>query len=229
MRRNYISPEFQYNKVFGTFKMSEDCAFFGSKMLEIEDSISILSDNLVYNQLLTNEQLDESVEKNLPDIVYDATIDKSVNHRLELDLNQSDALKRGQAKWIITIELKTILTNYIFTTLKKYRTFEGVRNTMVVSNNVDTAIYDYINKNVYSRYFLSKVEFFLSPVDLCGDGTLQYANEFDQFIESDTSKVTDFQSETSFDGSEVRLLFSQKKNAEDFSFKYYFNLYFEKL
>jgi len=229
MRRNYISPEFQYNNVYGTFKMSEDSAFFGSKMLEIEDSINILSDNLVYNQLSTNEQLDESTEKNLPDIIYDANVDKSVNHKLELDLNQTESQKRGQAKWILSIELKTILNNYIFATMKKYRTFEGVRNSMVVSNNVDSAIYDYINKNVYSRYKLSKVDFFLSPVDLCGDGTLQYENEFDQFVESDSSKITDFQTQTSFDGTEVKLLFSQKKNAEEFSFKYYFNLYFEKL
>ena len=87
MRRNYISPEFQYDQVYGTFKMSEDSAFFGSKMLEIEDSINILSDNLIYNQLSTNEQIDESTEKNLPEIVYDATVDKGINHKLELDLS----------------------------------------------------------------------------------------------------------------------------------------------
>jgi hypothetical protein len=229
MRRNYISPEFQYDQVYGTFKMSEDSAFFGSKMLEIEDSIDILSDNLVYNQLSTNEQIDESTEKNLPEIVYDATVDKGVNHKIELDLNQTDAQKKTQAKWILTIELKTIINNYIFATLKKYRTFEGVRNSIVLSNNVDIAIYDYINRNVYSRYKLLRVEFFILPVDLCGDGTLQYSNEFDQFIESDANKITDFQTQTSSDGSEIRLLFAQKKNAEEFSFKYYFNLYFEKL
>ena len=229
MRRNYISPEFQYDQVYGTFKMSEDSAFFGSKMLEIEDSINILSDNLVYNQLSTNEQIDESTEKNLPEIVYDATVDKGVNHKIELDLNQTDAQKKTQAKWILTIELKTIINNYIFATLKKYRTFEGVRNSIVLSNNVDIAIYDYINRNVYSRYKLLRVEFFILPVDLCGDGTLQYSNEFDQFIESDKNKITDFQTQTSSDGSEIRLLFAQKNNAEEFSFKYYFNLYFEKL
>jgi hypothetical protein len=128
--------------------MSEDAAFFGSKMLEIEDSINILSDNLIYNQLSTNEQIDESTEKNLPEIVYDATVDKGVNHKIELDLNQTDAQKKTQAKWILTIELKTILNNFIFATLKKYRTFEGVRNSIVLSNNVDIAIYDYINRNV---------------------------------------------------------------------------------
>lgn len=229
MRRNYISPEFQYDQVYGTFKMSEDSAFFGSKMLEIEDYINILSDNLVYNQLSTNEQIDESTEKNLPEIVYDATVDKGVNHKIELDLNQTDAQKKTQAKWILTIELKTIINNYIFATLKKYRTFEGVRNSIVLSNNVDIAIYDYINRNVYSRYKLLRVEFFILPVDLCGDGTLQYSNEFDQFIESDKNKITDFQTQTSSDGSEIRLLFAQKNNAEEFSFKYYFNLYFEKL
>jgi hypothetical protein len=206
--------------------MSEDSAFFGSKMLEIEDSIDILSDNLVYNQLLTNEQIDESTEKNLPEIVYDATVDKGINHKIELDLNQTDAQKKTQAKWILTIELKTIINNYIFATLKKWRTFEGVENSMTLNNNVDVAIREYIDYNVINRFSLDRVEFFLLNEDFVTNGGLKYGNIFDKNI---TQQFTKFETETSVNQFDVILKFYQGANANKFNFKYYFNLYYNKI
>jgi hypothetical protein len=229
MNRNYISPEFEYKKVFGTLKMSEDVSFFSSKMLEIEDSLNVLSDNLIYYQLDTNEQLDEDTEKSLPEIIYDATIDKKSNHSIKLDLNQTDQQKLDKARWVIEIDLKKILRNYIFALLKKNRTFNGVRNTMVISNNVNTSITEYIEKNIISRYKYSKIDLYNFPIDLGAEGILQYNNQYDQFIESDVNKITDFESVTKSDGSSVKISFNQKRRAQDFAFRYYFNLYFEKL
>jgi len=228
MRRTYISPEFIYNRVYGTLNMREDCAFFGSKMMEIEDSLSILKDNLVYYQAGNGEQRDLDNELELPEIVYDATIDKNVNHRLAFGV-QTDDEKRDLTKWVLTINLKTIMRNYLFATLKRYRTFEGVKNEHVLENSVDTAIFDYIDKNIYSRYTVDKLEIFLLPVDLCGDNTLQYKNIFDPFIEGDANKFTTFTPVYTEDNSLVQISFKQTKNAEDFSFKYYYNIYFKKL
>ena len=229
MNRNYISPEFEYKKVFGTLKMTEDVSFFSSKMLEIEDSLNVLSDNLIYYQLDTNEQLDEDTEKSLPEIIYDATVDKKSNHTIMLDLNQTAQQKLDKARWIIEIDLKKILRNYIFALLKKNRTFNGVRNTMVISNNVNTSITEYIENNIISRYKFSKIDLYNFPIDLGAEGILQYNNQYDQFIESDGNKITDFESVTKADGSSVKISFNQKRRAQDFAFRYYFNLYFEKL
>ena len=229
MNRNYISPEFEYKQVFGTLKMTEDVSFFSSKMLEIEDSLNVLSDNLIYYQLDTNEQLDEDTEKSLPEIIYDATVDKKSNHTIMLDLNQTAQQKLDKARWIIEIDLKKILRNYIFALLKKNRTFNGVRNTMVISNNVNTSITEYIEKNIISRYKFSKIDLYNFPIDLGAEGILQYNNQYDQFIESDGNKITDFESVTKADGSSVKISFNQKRRAQDFAFRYYFNLYFEKL
>ena len=229
MNRNYVSPEFEYKKVFGTLKMTEDVSFFSSKMLEIEDSLNVLSDNLIYYQLDTNEQLDEDTEKSLPEIIYDATVDKKSNHTIMLDLNQTAQQKLDKARWIIEIDLKKILRNYIFALLKKNRTFNGVRNTMVISNNVNTSITEYIENNIISRYKFSKIDLYNFPIDLGAEGILQYNNQYDQFIESDGNKITDFESVTKADGSSVKISFNQKRRAQDFAFRYYFNLYFEKL
>jgi hypothetical protein len=54
MRRSYISPEFEYNRVFGTLNMKEESSFFGSKMLEIEDSLELHNQGIVYFQNLLN-------------------------------------------------------------------------------------------------------------------------------------------------------------------------------
>jgi hypothetical protein len=146
-----------------------------------------------------------------------------------LDLNQTAQQKLDKARWIIEIDLKKILRNYIFALLKKNRTFNGVRNTMVISNNVNTSITEYIEKNIISRYKFSKIDLYNFPIDLGAEGILQYNNQYDQFIESDGNKITDFESVTKADGSSVKISFNQKRRAQDFAFRYYFNLYFEKL
>ena len=79
MRRSYISPEFKYDKVFGTYNMLEQSSFFGSKMLEIEDTISISNQSILYYQTSNKEQLDISVENSLPSIIYVSSDDKLQN------------------------------------------------------------------------------------------------------------------------------------------------------
>ena len=120
MRRTYISPEFKYEKVYGTFNMLEQSSFFGSKMLEIEDSITIGQQSILYYQTSNKEQLDASVENSLPSIVYNSSDDKLANHTLLKDEAQSAYELDNNTKWILDINLNNILSNYIFATLKQY-------------------------------------------------------------------------------------------------------------
>ena len=50
MRRTYISPEYYYNNVYGTFNMVEESNFFGAKMLEVEDMIPIDKQDISNNK-----------------------------------------------------------------------------------------------------------------------------------------------------------------------------------
>lgn len=233
MRRTYISPEFQYQKVYGTFNMMEHSSFFGSKMLEIDDNISIANDNIIYYQLENGEQLDSASEQRLTPplspVVYNTIVDKGNNHKLMIDDSQSESDKDGKARWILDIQLQSILRNYIFASMKKYRTFEGVTNNMTVNNSVDAAIKEYIDKNVLNRYKFTKVELFLQSVDLLTVGGLKYKNTYDSTIESTSTIYTKFQSETDANDLDIRLTFYQDKPATQYAFNYYFNLYFEKL
>jgi hypothetical protein len=233
MRRTYISPEFQYKKVYGTFNMMEHSSFFGSKMLEIDDSISIKNDTIIYYQLDNGEQLDAASEERLTTelspIIYNAVVNKSNNHKLMIDDSQSDSDKDGKARWILDIQIQSILRDYIFASMKKYRTFESVTNNMTVNNSVNAAMKEYIDKNVLSRYKFTKVEFFIQSVDLLTIGGLKYGNKYDSTIESPSTIYTKFQSDTDANDLDIRLTFYQDKPASQYAFNYYFNLYFEKL
>ena len=155
MRRSYISPEYVDNKVYGTLNMVEESNFFGSKMLDIENSISIGTQDIIYYQNLKGEQIDYSVESSLQSYVYSPSTDKNSNHTLVLDESQPKYQLDKNTRWVLTINLKEILGNYLFGTMKKYRTFEGLKSDMTRYSNVDVALKSYVSFNVLDRYKLS--------------------------------------------------------------------------
>jgi hypothetical protein len=229
MRRNYISPEFESNEVFGTYNMVEESNFFGAKMLEIEDSILINNQNIIYYQMPNGEQLDLSVENTLQSYVYSAANAKEKNQILTIDPTQTDYTKENLTTWTLDLNLKGILSDYLFAELKTWRTFEGIRTNMNSYNDVNTAINNYINFNVIDRYKLSRIDLYLRYKDLRSQNLLRYKNAWNSDIVSPTNIHTKFQSEMSVDGGYTKITFSQQQPSSLYTFEYFFNLYFEKL
>ena len=93
MRRNYISPEYQHKRVYGSYNMVEESNFFGSKMLDIEDLITIEKQDLVYYQNSKGEQIDFPTESLIKSINYSTIKDKEVLHTLVLDETQPKTQK----------------------------------------------------------------------------------------------------------------------------------------
>lgn len=229
MRRTYISPEYNQVRVYGTFNMREESNFFSAKMLEIEDNISISTVDIIYYQNNNGEQLDFSVESSSVPLSYSPVSDKNINHRLVIDESQTKFQKDKNTKWILTIDLKTILLNYLFATMKKYRSFEGIRNDMTQTNDVSVALKNYIEFNVYDRYKLKNIDMYIQYKDLRNQNVLRYKNSWNQTVVKPENKFTRIQTESTTDGSTIKLMFSQEKPSEDYSFEYFFNLNFEKL
>jgi hypothetical protein len=148
---------------------------------------------------------------------------------LELAVDQTEFQKENSSKWVMTVESKDILRNHIFAILKSSRTFEGLKNNYVTSGSVDQAIFEYINNNILKKYALKEITLYLDYVDLCNDDTLQYLNAFDQTIVQDSLKITTMEQTISSDESIITLRFNQAKPAYNYSYKYYFNLKYEKL
>jgi hypothetical protein len=229
MRRNYISPEFEHKEVYGTYNMVEESNFFGAKMLEIEDSILVDNQNIIYYQMPNGEQLDLSVENTLQSYVYSAANDKQKNQILTIDPTQTEYTKENLTSWTIDLNIKGILANYLFAELKRWRTFEGIRTNMNYYNDVNAAINNYINFNVIDRYKLSRIDLYLSYKDLRSQNLLRYKNSWNPNIVNPSNKLTKFQSEMSVDGAYTKITFNQQQPSSSYTFEYFLNLYFEKL
>jgi hypothetical protein len=231
MRRSYISPEFEYKKVFGTLNMKEESTFFGSKMLEIEDNLELHNQGIIYYQNANKEQIDLDIERSLSPIVYSVADDKKSNHTLVIDDSQGESQRSNLTKYILTINLKNILENFLFSTLKQYRTFDGVRNSMCYTKNVDFSIREYIVKNITDRYKFDKVELYIKYVDLRDQNVRRFINTWisTDEISSNEYLLKRIQTNTEFDGSSIQVLFNQEKSSQQYSFEYYFKLFWVKL
>jgi len=228
MRRTYISPEFNKVNTYGTYNMVEESNFFGAKMLDIEDSIYIDKADIIWFQRLNNEQLDLTTESTLDSYVYSSSNDKLNNHTLEVDKTQSKSQMEKDTRWILTIDLRSIISNYLFATLKKSRTFEGVRNEFTRENDIDIAIRNYITSNILNRYRYKKVELFIKYKDLRGQNLLRYKNQWNTNLISE-NLLRNIQTETAFDESSVKVTFNQEKASNQFNFDYFFNITYEKI
>lgn len=229
MRRNYISPEYINKKVYGTYNMVEESNFFCAKMLDIEDEISIDVQSISYYQKKTGEQLDLSIESSLQSIIYSSSDSKLSNHTLILDPTQTDYQLNNNTRWILEINIKSILIDFIFATMKRYRTFEGIQNSMTLENDVNVSLRKYIEYNVFDRYKLNNLNFYVSYRDLRNQSVLRYKNNWKSSIVSTDNLMKKIQTETSFDGSSIKVFFNQEKSSSTYVMDYYFNLSFVKL
>jgi len=229
MRRTYISNEFINKRTYGTFNMTEESNFFGAKMLEIEDSIYVESQSLIYYQKRNGEQTDLSVESSLDSNVYNAPDSKKNNQTLVLDDAQNSFQKENNTTWILNINLRSILSDYIFASLKRYRTFDGLRTEMTKNGDVNSAVREYIDKNVINRYKFSRLDLYIQFKDLRNQNVLRWVNSWNNTIAKPENKFTKFQSETASDYSSVKLRFNQEKTSKTYNYDYYFNILFEKI
>ena len=229
MRRSYISPEYTESSIYGTFNMIEESNFFGAKMLEVEDIINISDQNIIYYQKSTGEQIDISIESSLPSQVYSASDNMKSRQSIVIDPTQLSYQKDGNTKWVLTIDLKNILVDYLFAIMKRYRTFEGISNNLTRTNDVNTAIRQYISNNVLNRYKFSKLDLYVSYKDLMQQNVLRYKNTWNSNIVSDANLLKKAQKDLAFDESELKIYFSQEKSSSQYNFDYYFNILFEKI
>lgn len=227
MKRNYIAPEFKYTNVYGTYNMVEKSSFFGSKMLDIEDFIDIDTKNLVWYQNTNNEQIDFIVESSMTSNSLSSLDEKQNNHTISIDDYQSDIDKNNLTKWIVSIDINKLLSNYLFGILKQNRTFEGIKNDMTIGGNVDYAIKDYISKNILNRYELNKIDFYISYISINSNNRLKWSVSLQENIISNNNLMTKYKS--NLNKNNLIINFNQDKTCQEYTFDYYFNLRFSKI
>jgi hypothetical protein len=229
MRRTYISPEYKNTQVYGTYNMTEESNFFGSKMIEVEDNIYIENQNIIYYQKPNGEQTDISVESSLPSVVYSGSSDKLANHTISTDIAQSIYQMDNNTRWNIEIDLDAILGGYIFSIIKKYRTFEGMLTSMTKVDDVNTAINSYIVTNIMNRYKYKGIDFYILYKEISTNNILKYESIWNPDIAINSNTLNKLQTELEFNNSVLKVSFNQDVSALKYSFEYYFNILFEKV
>ena len=154
------------------------------------------------------------------------TVDDKKNNSILTQNNLNNDLYNN-TKWILTIDVNTILFNYLFANLKKYRTFEGVANNITLYNDVNSSIKEYINRNLIYLYDMTKIEVFLKYNDLNVSG-YRFNNLYDANIESNNNLTNKYNITTDAITRKTIINFNQEKISSNFSFNYYYNLYFNK-
>lgn len=221
MRRNYISKEFENLNINGTLSMYDKSSLFSSKMMMIDDEIMVNSNNIIYYQNSKGEQINLQVESSY-DSVYLNLIDlKKENIILYKDSYMFN--DNYNSSWLIEINYKKILLEYLFGVFKNKRTFEGVFNENTLNNDVNISIRSYIILNILDKYNFDKIDLFLKYNDLNEEGNMIYNNSFNSNIFDDEYKHNEIE-KVYKDDNIVRFKFKLKKPSDKYNFNYYYNL-----
>lgn len=226
MRRNYISDEFKSNIVNGTLTMVEKSSFFGSKMMSIDDVILVDSSNIIYYQNNKSEQINLPLELTYEPLYVNLNNVKIKNCIVYRDDNTFNDL--NNSNWIIEINFKNILLEYLFGKLKNVRTFNGIYVENTQNNNIDLSIKDYIISNLLDRYLYDSIELWISYNNLSDDGNLKYINIFNPDIANDSNINKEFEKIYS-DEKIIKFKFKSKKDTSKYSFDYYFNIKYNRI
>ena len=233
--------KFTVTYVSGTVSEKEMRHVFGSKMIEIEDVITIDDKSIQYSDVITDDnnngfqnfQYDSNEQIQIIDL-YTLKNDYS-NISLQ---SQSDLDKINNTKWVLNINVKKILQEYLFYKLKESRTFRCIYYEDLYGYNVNTFIKKYIDENILNRYQFDSVKLYVKYINLLSDNDiyssikLKYnpiftrtANSNDNIIKN--ANIGEIDDILYLDNLEV--YYNQTKKSTEYKFDYYFDIVYKKV
>lgn len=238
MKNNLIISKYKTEEVQGTKSVYDNRTFFGSKMIELEDDITI--DNFIIQYSEVYDTLDKRNtgyqyynDINNIERKYLIFLDKlKNNNQIITMLSQNLVDLTVNTNWLLIIDWKTILTDYLFYKLKEARTFKTIKYNDTTKENINLYIYDYIEHNLLSRYDFKSIDLYveyfkLDQNDKEIDVKLSYNPIFDVSVRKTENKIANMNSTKFTD--KISLNYKQTKTSEKYMFKYYFDLYLTRI
>jgi len=241
MKSNLMLKKFSTNPITGTMNQKELRTFFGGKIIYSENSININDDSIKFSQVIGDynngyQYVDPDV---IPDdwetTFHENLTDLKNNYTSISLLSQSSDSVSDNTKWKIIINASSILRDYLFFKIKEQRVFRMINGNEVYSGDINTAIYEYINYNVFYRYRLEKIDFYVKYYDISTQTIydniqLQYNPKFnvDVYKKENLTNVNI----VGFDPYKfdvVTVQYNQSKASSQYGFDYYFDLNFTKI
>lgn len=251
MRKSFITKEYSLEPISGCKNMLEQRAFFTSKILEIEDVLTVGSTNITWSESKDNTQgirVEDGTDNN-----FDSYKVKDLNQEILISSQQSTNDINEYTKWELKINIREIIKQYIFANIKTNRIFENVENDMTI-NGVNNAIYDYINYNVYPRIGFFNIIFYVqyykigteykdgvlalqyNPIfrkdlitlpPISGETTEDYLKRIEYYKKNIT--ITNFQISTDSNSDIATVIYKQTLSSQNYKFDYYFDVVWKKL
>jgi len=247
MKDSLMLKKYQIEDVSGLYNLKEEKSFFGTKIMDIDDNISITDKSIQYYEIreigTPEDELNNGYQYfKLNDILEKITIldvvnIKYENHIISKSLQDSD-IEKNNTKWEIKIDIKNILRQYLFGKIKEMRTFKSLSYDLFSNNNINSSIYEYIEMNILDRYELDKIELYVKYINIKDNVVYsnivfkQYDPLFNQSIELEENLVrnTNLTLDLYLDKlAPITINYSQVKSSSEYKFDYYYNLYFKKI
>ena len=243
MKNDLIIKRYSKKTDKGTKNMKEIKSYFGSKLIDIEDTIFIDNTAIQYTELqdgINDGFQYYNIEKlggTEVSILKDLTELKEQYHTLSI-LTQNIQDLENNTKWLIVIDIKNILREYLFTRVKESRSFRTIRKDDTKNRNINLSVYKFVDNNILDRYELGDIDFYVKYEDILKDSTIytkrlkQYDSEFDDTIYDILNLKKDFSliKRDPLENLEpIKIIYNQIKSSLDYKFNYYFNISFKKI
>lgn len=214
-------------------------SFFGSALMDIEDEILVGDGTIQYAHIVDPVEFSDTDGFQYPQYVPDETIVlldlsdlKSQYSSISMATqNQTDLY--NNTRWILDVDVKSILTEYLFARVKESRAFMCIRPEDTLRRSVNTFVREYIDTNLVGRFGLKEVTLYVRYKNIVGGSvsstTLRYNPLFDRTVLTTGDRVSNVNVVDRRDGpsvDSVRILYSQTKKSTVYTFDYYFNLSF---
>jgi len=259
MKSNLIIKKFTTTPAKGVRSSKEIKSFFGSKLVDIEDSIIINDISIQYSEVVDKVNIqndhyqyydisaihqEKNILRSLDDVKYE-------NHSIDIysQVTNKSIISVSSAKpntivpnrnfeWVININAKSILREYLFLRLKEARTFKTIRSDDLVERNVNNYINDYIDNNMLNRYNISGLSFYVQYFNVISDSTI--------FTKGQVLKSPNFNKTVYVGGNlvpnvnvvtpdylsnlgTVKIIYNQIKDSSMYKFDYYFTISYQKI
>ena len=235
MKSNLMIKRYKTELDNGTKNMKTIKSYFGSTLIDIEDEIIIDNSALKYKDI--NGYQNYNLSNNNDEEKYiDLTTLKTVNHNIKLQ-NQDISNLVNNSKWIIDLNIKNILNEYLFAKIKESGSFKAVKDNNTKNNNIDLSIYNFIKFNIINRYQFNKIDFYVKYLNLESSNVfnrnlIQYNPVYNENLYNDLYLIKDYKimKKDEFENlTPIKILYNQNKSSKDYKFDYYFNIFFNKI
>ena len=248
MKSNLIIRKYDTTPAKGVRSSKEIKSFFGSKLIDIEDTIYINDISIQYSEVVDKVNIqndhyqyyDQNILHSETNILRSLDDVKYENHSIDIysQIDTTVISANRNFEWIMVINAKNILREYLFLRLKESRVFKTITSTDLVERNVNSYINDYIDDNILNRYNIQELTFYVNYFNVVNDATIfdkgqvlkgpnfnKSVFNVNNIVKNVNIMTPDYLNNL----DTVKMIYNQIKDNRIYKFDYYFTISYKKI